>query len=192
MAVFPVYYAGNLAYFRALLAADDVVFEVCENFPKQTFRNRMEIVGPNGRQKLVIPTVKTGERRTMGNVQISYAENWQKDHWKSLEAAYRRSPYFEFYEDQLLTFYHSKRHHLLTFNLDFLQVSCSMLHLELPFRTTEVYQAEVTDDQRQTAFDQADHATYLQVFSDRHPFEPNLSILDALFNLGPQATTLLR
>jgi len=96
-AIFPVFYAGNIAYYRGLMQSE-VCFEICENFPKQTFRSRMLITGPNGSQLLAIPTVKTGLRRTMKDVKISYAEDWQKDHWKSLEASYRRSPYFEYYE----------------------------------------------------------------------------------------------
>ena len=98
MSTFPLFYSGSVGYFQSLLAADSVQFEVHEHFIKQTQRNRLEILGPNGRQLLVIPTLKSAGKRTTGNVKISHAENWQKEHWKSLEAAYQRSPYFEFYE----------------------------------------------------------------------------------------------
>jgi len=193
MALFPIHYAGNIAYYKALMASDTVVFEQHEHFPKQTFRNRMEILGPNGIQKLVIPTVKTGERRTMNNVGISYAEHWQKDHWKSLEAAYRRSPYFEFYEDEFRPFYKEETELLIDFNLKLHETICRLLQIELPHDLSTEYQDTVASDHRSKPFTQLENpATYMQVFEDRHPFTPNLSILDALFNLGPRTVDLIR
>ena len=193
MAVFPIFCGGNISYYRALHQAESVHFEVYEHFPKQTYRNRMEILGPNGLQKLVIPTLKTGNRRRTNEVCISYAENWQKDHWKSLEAAYRRSPYFEFYEDRFRPFYHLEIESLLSFNLQMHSVITASLSLDLPHTLTTNYEAEVSEDMRSMAFrENIPEMAYLQVFSDRHAFLPNLSILDALFNLGPQASDLLR
>ncbi|MEQ9187367.1 MAG: WbqC family protein [Cryomorphaceae bacterium] len=193
MALFPIVYAGNLSYYRSLIQNDEVVFEAHEHFPKQTYRNRMEVLGPNGLQKLVIPTVKTGSRRTMNTVNISYSENWQKDHWKSLEAAYRRSPYFEFYEDNFQPFYIEKIESLMEFNLSLHQTICSLLSIEVDHRMTSNYEQKVAVDLRHFSFQEAfPPVPYLQVFSDRHPFTPNLSILDALFNLGPQTLSLLR
>ena len=193
MAVFPIFCGGNISYYRALHQAESVHFEVYEHFPKQTYRNRMEILGPNGLQKLVIPTLKTGNRRRTNEVCISYAENWQKDHWKSLEAAYRRSPYFEFYEDRFRPFYHLEIESLLSFNLQMHAVITASLSLDLPHTLTTNYEAEVSEDMRSMAFrENIPEMAYLQVFSDRHAFLPNLSMLDALFNLGPQASDLLR
>jgi hypothetical protein len=193
MAVFPLFYAGNIAYYRALLSAEEIQFERHEHFPKQTYRNRIEILGPNGLQKLVIPTVKTGAKRTMENVAISYVENWQKDHWKSLEAAYRRSPYFEFYEGQLIPFYRSREMTTLwEFNLGLFDRLNTLLGLELQYEETSSYAEQPTIDHRIETFQSDDHLEpYIQVFEDRHPFHPNLSIFDALFNLGPQAKALL-
>ncbi|NQV53673.1 MAG: WbqC family protein [Flavobacteriales bacterium] len=193
MAVFPIFYGGNISYYRALNQAESVLFEVREHFPKQTYRNRIEILSPNGLQKLVIPMLKTGNQRRMDDVSISYAENWQKDHWKSLEAAYRRSPYFEFYEDRFRPFYHQEIESLLSFNLQMHAVITSSLSLDIPHTLTTSYEAEVSTDMRSMAFrENVPETAYLQVFSDRHAFLPNLSMLDALFNLGPQAADLLR
>jgi hypothetical protein len=193
MAVFPLFYAGNIAYYRALLSADQILFERHEHFPKQTYRNRIEILGPNGLQKLVIPTVKTGSKRKMESVAISYVENWQKDHWKSLEAAYRRSPYFEFYEAQLVPFYRSQElTSLWSFNLGLFHTLNTLLGLELQYEETDSYMEHPTIDHRSETFQSDDQfEPYIQVFEDRHPFHPNLSIFDALFNLGPQAKALL-
>jgi hypothetical protein len=191
-AIFPVFYAGNIAYYRALLKFEHC-FELFEHFPKQTFRSRMQIAGPNGLQLLTIPTVKTGDKRFTKDVQISYAENWQKDHWKSLEAAYRRSPYFEFYEHLFRPFYKEKKASLVEFNLALHETILKIISLEMPYSLSESY-ASYAQDFRGEVFELAEDETqtYTQVFNDRHAFAPNLSILDAIFNLGPQTTLLLK
>ncbi|HAQ70518.1 MAG TPA: hypothetical protein DCR48_06035 [Flavobacteriales bacterium] len=191
-AIFPVFYAGNIAYYRGLMQSE-VCFEICENFPKQTFRSRMLITGPNGSQLLAIPTVKTGLRRTMKDVKISYAEDWQKDHWKSLEASYRRSPYFEYYEHLFFPFYKEKKETLLEFNLELLDTILKILSLELPYSQSEKY-SDYENDFRGHSFElkTEEIKQYTQVFNDRQEFAPNLSILDAIFNLGPQTTMLLK
>jgi hypothetical protein len=189
MEVFPLYYAGNLGYYESLLAADTPMFELWEHFPKQTYRNRMEILGPNGVQKLVIPTVKTGARRTYRDVQISYAERWQKDHWKSLEAAYRRSPYFEFYEDRFKPLYTNQMEKLVDFNLALHNVIMSLLQINHPAKTTTQFELDI---ESKNIYEWNNYQVYAQVFSDRHPFASDLSILDALFNLGPRTIGLIQ
>ena len=151
MATFPLFYAGNIAYYRALLHSDTPLFEAHEHFPKQTYRNRMEILGPNGLQKLVIPTVKTGERRKMNDVRISYAERWQKEHWKSLEAAYRRSPYFEFYEDQFRGFYEQEEELLLGLNLKMHKTICRLLDIPFHEGFTQSYEGTVSEEKEMAA-----------------------------------------
>jgi hypothetical protein len=190
MSTFPLFYSGSVGYFQSLLAADSVQFEVHEHFIKQTQRNRLEILGPNGRQLLVIPTLKSAGKRTTGNVKISHAENWQKEHSKSLEAAYQRSPYFEFYEHEFEPFYVNKIELLSDFNLQFMKTILRLLKLDLNHTKTDEYVSN-ENDLRISTFPLLEDKQYLQVFGDRHPFEPNLSILDALFNLGPQSAGLI-
>lgn len=198
MALFAAHYAGNTSYYAELLRSSEVIIDTHEHFRKQTFRNRMEILGPNGLQKLVIPTMKTGQRRPMGEVCISYAEAWQKNHWKSLEAAYRRSPYFEFYEHRFRPFYTSQIEGLLEFNLRLHAQILELLDIAKPHSlTTRYHPPEETREDFRDAFDSPKPMTvntisYLQVFSDRYTFVPNLSILDALFNLGPYTREVLR
>lgn len=191
MAVFALHYAGNIAYYQHLLAAENVVFEIKEHFVKQSFRTRMEILGPNGIQLLSIPTLKNKDRRVMDEVRISYAEDWQKDHWKGLEAAYRRSPYFEYYEDHFKPFYKEETELFVDFNYRYHTKICSLLKLEIPSTMTESYEHDLADDFRSAPLSLIKEENYMQVFSDRHPFLANLSILDALFNLGPRANAVL-
>ena len=97
-------------------AENEIVIEQEENFPKQTYRNRTNIFGANGKLSLIIPINHTG-KRVMKELEISYAENWQKQHWKSIKIAYQSSPFFEYYEDQLITLYQKEEKYLLDFNL---------------------------------------------------------------------------
>lgn len=194
MALFPLHYAGNIAYYRALISTSEITFEVKEHFVKQTYRSRMEIMGPNGLQKLSIPTLKNKHGRAMDQVKISYSENWQKDHWKGLEAAYRRSPYFEYYEHHFQPFYKEKTELLVDFNLRFHETILRLLKIDLVHDLSAKYVSPETinEDFRNAHFALEQPKAYMQVFADRHPFLPNLSVLDALFNLGPQTTDLLR
>lgn len=192
MVLFPLHYAGNIAYYQALVSASEITFEVKEHFVKQTHRSRMEIMGPNGLHKLSIPTLKNRESRAMDQVLISYSENWQKDHWKGLEAAYRRSPYFEFYEHYFHPFYKEKTERLVDYNLRFHETICGLLKINLPHQLSTDYVAAIDHDFRSSDFALKQPTEYMQVFADRHAFLPNLSIMDALFNLGPQAAGLLR
>lgn len=198
MALFPLFYAGNLSYYRLLIRHGKITIEVCEHFPKQTYRNRIEILGPNGIHRLSIPVQKTGQRTPLKNCRISYKENWQKDHWKSLEAAYRRSPYFEYYEDRFKSFYTEPVPRLVDFNLGLFDVINDALGLAISYQLSDRFIEPGTTesvDYRNHDFS-SDNVTspgdsYIQVFGDRHPFTPNLSVLDALFNLGPTAKSII-
>ena len=192
MAAFPIHYCGSIGYYQSLLQADHVRFEIHEHFVKQTHRNRVEIMGPNGVQKLVIPTRKTGHKRVMHEVEISYTENWQRKHWKSLEVAYRKSPFFEHYEPFIARFYSTKTESLVEHNIDLINVIFGLLGLKVNYSFTEAYESDVSIDHRASKFTIQDPKPYLQVFSDRFDFIPNLSILDALFCLGPETMHLLK
>src|ERR1035437_8256026 len=100
-ALFPTAYLPPIQYYAKVAACPNVVFELYEHFPKQTYRNRSYIMSPNGEQMLVVPLKSRTERIITRDIRISYNDNWQKLHWRSLEAAYRRSAYFEYYENDL-------------------------------------------------------------------------------------------
>ena len=191
-------YFGPISQFVAMVKAPKVVFEDHDNYQKQTYRNRTYIYGANGRLLLSIPFQHSGkERLTYKDVKIQNEFNWQTLHRKSLETAYRTSPFFEYYEDDLLPLFTKKYKYLLDFNYDCLEVVMECLQYEVNYSKTKEYQKEITNQadlrflvnaKKQPIFQ---FTEYTQVFSDKHGFIANLSILDLLFNEGPNSITYL-
>ena len=195
--IHPTYFP-NIAHFVAMIKANEVVFEVDDNFLKQTYRNRTYIYGANGKLTLNIPVVHSQKnRQKYRDVKIFNEEKWQSLHWKSLLSAYRTSPFFEYYEDELQSLFNIKADYILDFNFKCIDVISECLQLELSTSKTKDYQSKVenTEDYRYLvnakketlqSFD-----TYTQVFNNKHGFIGNLSILDLLFNEGPNALNYL-
>jgi hypothetical protein len=178
--------------------ADSIMFEMEDNFQKQTNRNRMYIYSPNGIQLLNIPIKhsKEAHQRTK-DVKLETAFDWQKQHFKSLEAAYRTSPFFEYFEDEIYPIFTKKHTFLMDLNLESMEMVAKCLKMKLEYSKTTEYFHEVTDfnDLRILANGKKDTATfesYTQVFGDKHGFLNNLSILDLLFNEGRYALDYLK
>jgi len=191
-------YFPNIAHFVAIANADNVEFEVNDNFLKQTYRNRTYIYGANGKLALNIPVIHSQKnRKKYRDVKIFNEEKWQSLHWKSLLSAYRTSPFFEYYEDELQPVFNLKTEYLLDFNLKCFEVVCDCLQLDLNTSKTKTYQRiiENSNDYRYLVNAKKEPAytfdTYTQVFNEKHGFIPNLSILDLLFNEGPNALNYL-
>tara|TARA_B100001109_G_C18864453_1_gene476138 strand:+ start:7835 stop:8449 length:615 start_codon:yes stop_codon:yes gene_type:complete len=187
--------------FQFALAIQNGGYELAckEHFVKQSYRNRCEIYGANGMQKLVVPLKKWGNHTPIEEVQLSYAENWQKLHWKSLESAYRASPFFDFYEEDFAPFFHQKDiRFLLDWNRQLEQTVCELLQIELSIANSTSFEDANPDyrkiiSPKNKAIKQVfTFPKYLQVFGDKHGFISNLSILDLLFNLGPETVTYLQ
>lgn len=198
MKVFPVYYLPPISWFAALRQSSGIVLEAHEHYRKQQYFNRARIKGPNGVQSLSIPIVKAPEKTPIHTRRIAYQEDWQKNHWKSLEAGYRSSPYFEFYEDRFAPFYQQKWESLLEFNLEFLKVLFPLLDLEVNWTVSEqFFDADHYEEDFRPQFNARkviapsafQAAPYQQVFPG---FEPDLSIIDLLCNEGPATHQLLR
>ncbi|OYX23524.1 MAG: hypothetical protein B7Z06_10110 [Flavobacteriales bacterium 32-35-8] len=191
-------YFPNIAYFVAMANADEVVFEIDDNFLKQTYRNRCYIYGANGKLALNIPVIHTQKnRQKYKDVKIFNEEKWQNHHWKSLLSAYRTSPFFEYYEDELQPLFQEKADFILDFNFKCFETICECLQLELNTSKTEVFQKHIenTNDYRYLVDAKKEYLkpfeTYNQVFQEKHGFINNLSILDLLFNEGPNTLNYL-
>lgn len=193
-------YAGSILYFAVLRKASAIVIEQHEHYRKGSYRNRCMVLGANGLLRLSIP-LQSGkdQNKPFHNVLISYEEPWQKIHWESLMSAYRRSPYFEYYEHHFAEFYQKNYYTLSEFN-HFLFIKINELlkkPLECSFTNKYLERVEFNGlDVRNFIYPNCGHQfgtqevvfpPYIQVFSDRFDFEPNLSIFDLLFNLGPKA-----
>ena len=194
-------YFPSIAHFVAMVQAEQVVLEECDNYQKQTYRNRTYVYGPNGRQALTVPVKHaknaTGHQKHK-EVQIENNFHWQKQHWKTLQTAYRTSPFFEFYEDELAPFFQKKHHFLMDLTKESIHLICSCLDLDFSYQTTTTYEPEVSTefiDLRNLIDAKSGHSqgfdTYTQVFEVKHGFLENLSILDLLFNEGPQTVAYL-
>lgn len=192
-------YLPNIAHFVAISQAETVTFEMADNYQKQTYRNRTHIYAANGSLVLNIPVVHSQkERQKYKNVQTYNEENWQRNHWRSLETGYRTSPFFEYYEDELVHLFERPVTSLLDFNLMCFQTICECMLLELDVNKTTIFEKESSQytDLRYLAKARGqkspDFESYTQVFGNKHGYINNLSVLDLLFNEGPNAVNYLQ
>ncbi len=193
-------YFGPISQFVALAKSSEVIFENEDNYQKQTYRNRMYVYGANGKLLLNIPIKHTGDKsqhQKYKDVKIENDFHWQKQHWKSLQSAYRTSPFFEFYEDDFEPLYTKKYDFLIDFNYDCLAVALESLQMDLKIQKTKEYienSTSVTDgrflvnakSRTQPRFD-----PYTQVFEAKTGYINNLSIIDLIFNEGPNTLIYL-
>lgn len=193
----PIFYLPPISWFSVFLdSQNEITFEQFENFPKQTYRNRTVIYGANGKLALIIPVKHTGKREFKETL-ISYAEDWQKLHWKSIKTAYQSTPYFEYYEDKLKVIFEEKVDSLLDFNLKALRVVLGILKTEKDFSLSQEYfKNPESQDFRETFSAKSETETvfpeYFQSFSDKYGFLKDLSILDLICNIGPESLTYIR
>jgi hypothetical protein len=197
MSLFLPTYFSPISQYMAIANTNEVVFEVEDNFQKQTYRNRCYIYGPNGKQLLNIPinhTVTVGKKKTKDTL-IDNNAPWQSQHYKSIKIAYRNSPFFEFYEDDLLPILTKKYKYLLDVNIDTYLFITDALQISNSFSKTKEYLINHEKDYRFLANAKQDFGinfdSYIQMFDDKFGFIKNLSILDLLFMEGPNAISFL-
>lgn len=192
----PTYFSPIIQYV-AISKSKEIVFEVEDNFQKQTYRNRCYIYTADGKHLLNVPIQHgKGIKQKTKEVKIDYKDDWHKLHLKTLKTAYSSSPFFEFYIDDLLPIFEKRTPFLLDLNLKCHKFIMDALQLEISTSKTTVYHKEVTVlDARSLAIAKSNHKfnldRYIQVFEQNHGFISNLSILDLLFMEGPNALNYL-
>ena len=202
-ALLSITYLGPVQYFTKFLLHAEPIVEQYDHYIKQTYRNRCHIMGANGMLPLSIPVSKGNSHKTyVRDIRIDNQKKWQKLHWRSIESAYRHSPFFEFYMDELSPFYEKNYSFLLDYDaalLEWLLRSLEMNNnLSYSMEFADTVQKD-TADYREVIHPKRDLSSdpffvpvvYPQVFADRHGFRANLSIIDLLFNEGPNARSVL-
>ena len=191
-------YFAPIVYYSLLLSDDtEIIIEKHENFNKQSYRNRCTIYTANGLLDLVVPIVKTEKLKIpISEVEISYDTSWQKLHFKAIESAYRRSPFYQYYIDDLMIFFNRRHRLLYDFNMQIMQKMCSLIKIPFHVRESDEFVKsgegiiDLRDSIHPKKHDRAESEhpfpCYTQVFADKWGFKPNLSILDLLFNVGPE------
>lgn len=197
MSLFIPSYFAPICQFGMIYQSDNIVFEVHDNFQKQTYRNRCYIYGANGKQLLNIPISHSKNRlkTKTRDVKIEDGSSWQKQHYKSLKSAYNSSPFFEFYEDDLMALFDKNHRFLLDLNLDTFEFINDALELHLNYTKTQEYHDSVDHDYRILTNPKVNinylSNSYTQVFDDKYGHIENLSILDLLFMEGPNSISFL-
>lgn len=196
-------YLGSVDFYARLYGCNKVCIEQWDHYVKQTYRNRCRILAAGGVvQTLTVPVVKPEyEKMPYKDIRISDHGNWRHLHWQALVSAYRNSPYFEYYEEDFLPFYTRKYEFLLDFNLSLQEMICKLIGIETDVELTSHYidtaEAKFYRDYREIADPGRKDCTinvgpYYQVFPTSEGFQPNLSIVDLLFNMGPESLIVLR
>ncbi len=198
--ILPALYLPPISYFSIIQSFPwPILLEQHEHYPKQTYRTRASIYAANGKLDLTIPVQRGSREHTkMKDVRISYEADWQRLHWMSLQTAYRSSAYFEYYEDDFALFYQRKYELLFDYNVAQLMLLLRLLKIDRQFQYTDSYREDYAPDVdfRQTIHPKKDNLyvankPYYQVFENKYGFISNLSIVDLLFNHGPESKRYL-
>ena len=196
-------YFPPVQYFSKYLMFNEIFIEQFENYIKQTYRNRCVVLGANGPVSLVVPVVKGRSKKIkIKDLKISYDTEWQRNHWRTIFSAYSSSPFFEFYKDDLHPFFVKRTKYLLDLNLAIQKTLSNLLEMAPQRILTKDFEAipantvnfrEAITPKKQKKKDDAlfSPREYTQVFSGKFGFVPNLSMLDLLFNEGPNSVNIL-
>jgi hypothetical protein len=198
------HYLPCLHYFYYVVNSEEIIIDGHEHYAKQSYRNRTQILSANGKLDLIVPVIHRNNQPAQ-DVRISYSEKWQRNHWRAIYSAYRSSPYFSFFEDELRVFYEEEREFLLDYNTGLLETILKILRLkkEILFTSSFEKNPENIIDLREKIHPKISYSydaaaaqilvqPYYQTFGTKFGFTPNLSILDLLFNKGKEAVNYLQ
>ncbi|MDR0232774.1 MAG: WbqC family protein [Dysgonamonadaceae bacterium] len=200
-AYFSTAYLAPVEYYMQMLAFPQTVIEKHCNYVKQTYRNRCVIASANGLQTLSIPIEKPETIKCLTkDIRIAEHDNWRHLHWIAIKSAYNSTPFFEYYEDDFIKFYERPYNFLFDFNESLRMLITDLLDIEPQVTYSSEYKADFLSneiDYRETIHPKKNPVTssfkpYYQVFESRFGFQPNLSIIDLLFNMGPESIYILR
>jgi hypothetical protein len=195
--IYPSYFP-NIASYIIITQHKNLCFEVNDNYQKQTYRNRCYLYGANGKMGLHIPVNYTqNKRQKTQDILIDNATPWKNVQWKSIESAYKTAPFFEFYEDELRPLFQKEDDLLLPFVLECIEAINLCLELDFNPATSKVFKKESTENDFRFLVNARKTVTiqtkpYIQVFQAKHGYISNLSILDLLFNMGPETLNYLK
>lgn len=189
-----------VSYMHHIYLADELVIEKKENFQKQTYRNRFEIMGANGKLALSVPVIKVrGNHTPVDEILVSDAEPWEQKFRKAIESAYNSSPFFMYYKEEIFAILEAGERRLFELNYRLLAALMKLLGIEKDITLTKEYHGSLPGftDLREsitpkTRKDELSFKPYVQVFSEKHGFMADLSIIDLLFNEGPAAADYLK
>lgn len=193
-------YLAPVQYYCKLFSFESTVIEKAENYQKQTYRNRCLIATANGIQALSIPIEKPKTEKCLTkDIRISNHGEWRHLHWNAIVSGYGMSPFFEYYQDDFAPFYEQKFEFLFDFNKQLTQMICNLLDIQPAISYSSDYATSVINDFRENirpkhpGIDRTfSPKPYYQVFQQKYGFIPNLSIIDLLFNMGPESLLILR
>ena len=196
-------YFGNIQFFSHIVKSGTVFIEQNDHYSRQSYRNRTTIMAANGPMNLTVPVVKPKGKTVTKDIVISYDTKWQKNHWRSIFSAYNSSPFFEYYKDDLYPVFQKQWKYLTDLNSKLLELTLEMIEANPKIEYPDEYIENVNDyllDLREVIHPKKDFRIsdnqfsplpYRQVFSETMNFVPNLSILDLIFNKGPEAYSVL-
>ena len=186
-------YLPPISYISGCWREEELLIERFETYPKQTFRNHCHIYGPNGLQTLSVPVIKVNGNHTLTRDIRIASTSWRRPHWRSIETAYNNSPFFIYYRDEFEQVFDEPFDFLLDLNTRLLQIIFNILRIEKKTGYTEQFlkipanMKDCRESSRKRKAQPSDHlSAYTQVFSPKHGFISDLSIIDLIFNLGPE------
>ena len=189
--IHPTYFP-NIFSFKTIINSTNILFEVNDYYVKQTLRNRTSIHAANGKLNLSVPVkFSSTKKEKYKDIRICYDSNWQKIHFKSIESAYKNSPFYDFFEDYFINFYNKKEKFLVDLNFSSIRLIYEILEKELNCNFTNEYLEKYIDltDYRtlltnKNFNEKVNFKNYTQVFQEKNGFIENLSSIDLIFNKG--------